>query len=657
MATTSDRIGASTQASVLAELQEKNQAHAENRLARIDVEARFAEEQVKRQQSADTWYDRVQEMLDDVGGEFRAAFGDDPTTVSEAKSFLDSLVSSMFDPESVLAATSTTTDIRSAGRLVTSPEFPSAITERTPDVWTTKDPNGVNRCQRSLISATVSAAGRVVAGAVGNASKALRAVQISLGLAASSEFGVGDALAAVAARTLLEVLGGQDIVVKQLRGVAQQISDLSRRMSARDYLFDHASFVREQQAKLIEADALLAQVEARLMDAPNFDSQTWDQARAIIKEVSETLRRLGIRDILSGLSAKPMKLYLLAAYAEVLLSVLRRYQIISDRITAALLVFPTNFADVRFDNLFAPLVDLVRCRVRKVIEDMDATIAKNSVLYYIVKEKQWSLELAAVAAFMKMSSRIDLPGKIDRFSGTAALRSAFAAITDALTPKPAERDLRFLIALGGSMVLVAKQKAAANIDGRLVVAAADAVIAECDAYLAAAGKKKPILGGYVGLVAVAAPTAVGVVARILKFAEDRQCTSMTSAIAEGRIDDAFQSDALTSSLEGHASSLIAHAIAAFEQDGGNRAAEADLLAVNQTFQNDARSLGLLDELKNGYAARHIEDRVIGEGAVLRDNDARIRRAAAAAGSNLSDRSPQFVPVSRAKAAYLAETGD
>ena len=654
--TSSDRIGSTSTAGKLSELQEKNRVYAENRLSRIDVEAQFAAEQVKREQSADTWYDRVQEMLDDVGDDFKQSFGDNPTTVAEAKSFLDSLVHSLFDPESVLASTSTSSDIQSADRLVASPSFPSGIAERTQDLWTYKDAYGAHRCQRSLIAATVSAAGRVVSGAVSNASRALRAAQVSLGLASSSAFGVGDALAAVAARTLLDVLGGQDIVVAQLRGVARQIADLADGMTSKDYLFDHANFIREQRDLLLNADAILAQIEASLLFAPQFDAAGWEAARKIIKQVSENLRKLGLSDLLSGFSAKPMRLYLLALYADTLLSVLRRYQAISDRIAAALLGFAQNFANVRFDNLFAPVVDLLRCRIRKVIEDMDATIAKNSLLYYIVKEKQWSLELAAVAAFMKMTAKVDLPGKLDRFSGTEALRDAFSALTKALTPDPNERDLRYLISVGSAMVLLAKQKAASNIPSSLVVSAAEATIVECDRYTQRSGHVKPLLGGYVGLVVVAAPTAVAAVAKILRFAEEHQCSSFTDAVSEGRIDEAFQADALTSSLEGHASSLIAHVIADFEATGGKRGAESDLLVVNQTFQNDARSLGLLDELKNGYASRHIEDRVIGEGAVLRENDVRIRRAAVAAGTTLPPKDPQFIPVKKAKAAYLAESG-
>jgi hypothetical protein len=113
---------------------------------------------------------------------------------------------------------------------------------------------------------------------------------------------------------------------------------------------------------------------------------------------------------------------------------------------------------------------------------------------------------------------------------------------------------------------------------------------------------------------------------------------------------------LTTSVEGKASSLIAHSVALFESGGGNRTAEADLLIVNRTFQNDARSLGLLDQLKNGYSSRHIEDRVISEGTTLRQNDARIRRASSEAGQTLGPKEPQFIPVRKARENYLAQGG-
>jgi hypothetical protein len=654
MATTSQRHADASLLSLLADLQDVNKAHAENRLARIDVEAQYAEEQVKRENSAGTWYDGTQEMLDDSSAEFKIAFGENPTTVAEGKSILESLVHSLYDPESVLSATREAGDVFSLDRLAGAPLFPSGVSEKLPDTWLKKTPYGATSCQTSLIAATVATAAEVAAGAVSNGARALRAVQTSLVAAMSSTDGVGAALAAVAVRKLLGALGSQDALIAELRSVAEQIATLVDSMTDADYLFNHALFVRQQQLKLSRAESILASVEGDLLASGVFDAVGWEAARVIIKEVSETLRKLGLSDILSGFTSKAIKLLLLATYAELILLGLRRLRAIQDVLTASLSSFQSKLAVVKFDNLFAPVVRLVRCRLRKVIEDMDAVILRNRLLLYLIKEKQWSVETAAIAAFMQMTKRIRLPDKLGLFSGVLDLQAGFASLVNHLAPAP--KDLSYLIEVGDLMVGLAKQKSAVNTPADAVVSAARSVVAACDSYIGVVSRRKSSSAAYLGLVVTLAPTAVSLVRRILDFARDRQCTSFTTAIESGIIDEAFEADSLTTSVEGKASSLIAHSVALFESGGGNRTAEADLLIVNRTFQNDARSLGLLDQLKNGYSSRHIEDRVISEGTTLRQNDARIRRASSEAGQTLGPKEPQFIPVRKARENYLAQGG-
>jgi len=629
MSTLSSRHSETSFSELIAELTQVNAEHVEKRLSQITAEAEYVEVQARNDLTGGFWYNTHQDQIVEVTREFSDAFSSNPLTVAEGQALVDSILSSFFDPESVLASLQESGDVLSLDRLLSDVPGAPSIGERIPSPFLAKDRLGASACQNSLVASTIGAVSQVAAGAVSNATKAVRSVQTSLLAAINSTPGIADALASTALRHLLSLIGGADLVVRQLKSTLEKIGQISASMGRDDYFSNYSLFIREQQIILQTVEVNLAVVESELSRSGRFNSAQWDSAQKIIKDVSDALCRLNSSLILGP--AKSIQLVLLTSYAKVLLSVLRRYQRLYGVNAGAIRGFRLQLPELKFDNLFAPIVGVVRCRLKKIVADMDVSIAKNRLFFSLLKSKQWSLETAAIAAFMRLMSKNFIPQKFSMISSELSIGPSFLKVESIVNDD--ELFLSVVISSADRVVLLATQKATANIGANLVTQAVLVAVANCDAYLNLSGNKSSAITDYVGLVVVAAPTAVRVVKGLLSFAESRNLTTFTQAVKLGQISKIFELDGLTSSKEGEALSLSAQAIAQLEVSGGNREASAELLQVVKAYQDDARSLGLLDSLLSGYSTRHIEDRVVTESVSLKMLDRRIKRASGATESS------------------------
>lgn len=645
----------------LARIQEKNRALVEERLSKIDTESQFAEERSKREESGGFWQEFVEEPLEEVGREFIEAFGGDEKSVGEAKANLESLIHSLFDPEALLAGITSgimPPEVVSLDRYFGDAAFPASIVERVTNLGGLKDPNAPEPCQRGVVQATVATAAKVVAGAVGNAARALKTVQTSIGFITEGIESAGAALMDLSVQDLLAVVGSQSFVIDQIISVTREINDIVDGMDEEDYPADHITIIRREQSRLQQADLQLQALEARLLAGARFSQPLWDSARENVDEARKKLCTFDLDVLVGGLTLKPLRLIGLVTYLETLCSILRRQQRQRERVQGFLLDFDRQFNEsARFDNLFVPVIDQIRCRLRKIIEDMDSTIAKNRFLRYLIKEKQWCLELLVIKSVMDFAKKLDLPENINKFTGTKAIVDAAEAVNDFVADQL--RDARKvsanqLLLICDSYVESVRRKAVRNVPSEAVVAEGEQLIKQAQLTKDEGNVFGGLLNGFSGSVAAHAATAVAAIGAIMEFAEERNLTGFVEAIREGNVTEAFGIDALTTSLEGQLTQLVACTVAIARESGGNPVAEAELLLVNEVFRDEARSLGLLDELLHNYAENHIEDQVEAEAAKLKENEARIQRAAEALGESVDGAQAQFIPPKEAKMKKLQE---
>lgn len=639
----------------LARLQEKNRVLVEERLSKVDVEAQFSEEIAKREETAGFWQEFVEEPLDEAGQEFIEAFGGDEKSVAEAKANLESLIHSFFDPESLLANLSAgilPPDVVSLDRFFGDAAFPASIIERVPNLGGAKNAFAPEPCQRGVVQSTLSTVGRVAAGAVGNAARAVKTIETSIGFLKEKFEELGPALMDMPVQNLLAVVGSQDIVIDQIISVTREIIETVDGMDADDYPADHIALVRREQSRLRQADNQLAALEARLFAGADFSQPLWDSARDNVRDASKALCGFDVDQLIGGLTLKPFKLIGLVTYLETLCAILRRTQKQRERVQGFLADFEDQFIETaRFDNLFVPIIDQIRCRVRKILEDMDATVAKNQFIRYLIKEKQWCLELLAIKAAMDFSNKIDLPDAVNKFTGTKAIMDAAEAVVDFtrdLNQQANEQSVNQLLLICESFTRNVRTKATRNVPFVAIVAEGEQLIKQAELCRVEGSFFGGLLNGLGGEIATYAGAAITAIQVIMEFAEERNLSSFTEAIAEGNLTEAFGIDALTATIEGQLTQLVACIVALSREGGGNPIAEAELLIVNEVFQDDARSLGLLDRLLHDYADAHVEEQLEVQAAKLKENEARIQRAAAALGETVDSTTAQFIPAKQAK---------
>ena len=644
---------------LLTTAQRKNRTLVEERLANADVESRLVERDAKRQESGGFWDLFVGASLEEAGDDFLTTFGGDETSVSSALANYEALVHGMFDPSALLAGFGSgvlSADVVSLDRQFGDAAAPASLIERVSDP-ARKDPYGVRRCQRGLLQATAAAGARVVAGAVGNALRAVKTVQTALGFLREATPDLAAGLMRMPVQSLLAALGSQDLILDKIVAVVRRILALVADMRERDYPANHVEFVRRQQLLLEDADRKLAALEARLLAGASFDKPLWDGAHRDIDAAAKALCTFDLDVLIGGITFKPFVLVGLVAYLETLLRVLARQQALRARLAGFLDGFDRAFlTHLRFDNLFLPVVDMIRCRLRRIVEDMDATIAVNRFLHYLLKEKQWCLELKAISALMRLSDKLRLPTAANKFLGTEALNKAARAVFDFVGGQHrriADASTEDVLELGAAFVLECRRKAVVNTPAAYVIGLGERLIRAAEECRGQGGAYGGVLNGFSGAAAADAAGAILVVGQVMEFAAERRLTGFTDALGQGDLAGAFGIDGFTAALEGQLTTLVAKTAAVARANGGNPIAELELAAVQALFQDEARNLGLVDRLANDSASGHIEERLDVDAPRYKASEAHIQRAATALDVRVDAGGATFVPPSTAKANKLA----
>ena len=71
--------------------------------------------------------------------------------------------------------------------------------------------------------------------------------------------------------------------------------------------------------------------------------------------------------------------------------------------------FNTALEDLsHLDNLYAPVIRGIRCRLQTLVGDMAATASKNNIATFLVREKLWCLELSILNKLMDASRAFDV---------------------------------------------------------------------------------------------------------------------------------------------------------------------------------------------------------------------------------------------------------
>ena len=262
--------------------------------------------------------------------------------------------------------------------------------------------------------ARVSAIG-TVQGIIGIQAKKLKtafsAAQATFGGLLGGNPEVGPAVFITGLKNYLVRSTAQNLLLEQIRDEINNINEEIEELTDSDYSINHKTVLSASIVELSTADNILrAQLDNVLQKFP-LNMTGYDNAKARIETVQEALCGIDLDDIFGGfLSPGVLKLTARLIYLEELLELLRISDEASQRILLNLGSFDTAYEDITFfDDLFVPVLQLIRCRLAVVMADMQSSIDKNKLANFVLKEKAWCLELTILSSLMDAAKVFDIP--------------------------------------------------------------------------------------------------------------------------------------------------------------------------------------------------------------------------------------------------------
>lgn len=597
----------------LPSLRAAHDRYVEERLLRVDVETRDAERLSAERRTGGFWDELVAEPLAEIGQVFEDAFDPAPEDTAAQKGELTAMLHGMFAADPVLSGLTANLDypdVRAADRLLAAPSSTPFPVERFGGPLTKSD-SSPETCARSIVTASIGAVAKTGIAAAGNVVRAVQAVGMTVGFVKRTVADLGPALMNLPAQDLLGVVAGQGALCAQAEKIARLLLKLLRSTDGAFLTVSAGADLYEVKALLQSADAALAREEALLFVGAPFDRGLWDSARRDVAAAADLLCDPTVKlDVDFFALAPPVLAETLIAALDATLRLLARQQALRLELELALAGFEIGFAQAtRFDSLFGPAVELVRCRIGLICEEIAAS-GSESFFRTLARQKRWCLELRAVEAFMRFSAKLDLPDKLEKFTGTAALRKAADAVlefVDEQRRKLADRDISRALALGFAFVTHARRSVQLRTYLPQAVALGDAFVVEIGKCATSGAPFVAALAAFGATVVEAAPEAVKAVDRILRFSEERGLTGFVSSAKAGRVEDAFKIDGLTASTEGALAAASARTAASVPVDKPVAAAKAARLAAAHADQ--ARAVGLYDALWNDAYSRHVDVRL------------------------------------------------
>ena len=575
-----------------------------------EVEVRYCEQLTDDWQAAGSWDAVTQPQLAVYASDAKAEFDADTASARATTAHFKAMMMSSFNPQTISARYSPpiVPTFRSMDGISSGIRLPpTGIMEQAPHYGASKTPLGEFDCQRNIFQAAASAVGQVALGAVSNHMKALQAVSMSAEFLLKSVSDIKSAFLSLSARELLALVASQDVVLAQVISVTKRINDVVASMSRTDYAIVHFTLLRREQIRLDQAISKLTVLKTDLLYGQAFDYELWESARQDINATDKEF--CGFPEL--NLSIKPIILVGLYLYLESLLKILARQQAMRDALEANLINFGNAFDQAtRFDNLYIPIIDAIKCRLERIVSDMEATLEKNRIIDFLVKEKLWCLELMAISAFMKFAGKARLPDVVNTISGTTALNNAAIAVLDFVKDQINSLEaasVRSVIATGFAFLGLIDAKLKVNLPAPPIIATGEDLIAQCERVASSNGLLGGLLGGFVGTVAAVAAIALSAVDGLLEFAESVNLTSFSDALKIGDIKQAFSVDSFTATIQGQASVISAQLSLLSSNEPVSEKSKATFDLYTTKYREDARSAALLAELSMDFSENHLTD--------------------------------------------------
>lgn len=379
-----------------------------DKLRQIELETKKAETsllkvQIEEKQSSDLFGSIYGQFKTDVSAGIETFLGEDFISFSDLSQGLDGALSNILDyknPLGALALTSTSM-LGTAGAslgLFSS----SGAAELTANMQSLK-----GKCD---LTGEAPKAIDMLAQNVSNISDTIKS-KFSEIAKLSSAFdnlrgnyeGFGAGLLTVVGNTLKIGLRREVTLIKEIKHSITQINGAVKKMSNDDYVTNHAYIISTVRDLILDANVNLDDVLTNISLGGNIPEGNLVFAKENITLAKDTLgnTKLELKALIPSLNAIKVAMYLVKLENQLI--ALEQLQLENQNTVRFFGAFEDTFiaATPGVDYVYAPIIDLIKCRLIKTANDMKATLDKKAQLTFLLKEKQWYVELLIALAFFK----------------------------------------------------------------------------------------------------------------------------------------------------------------------------------------------------------------------------------------------------------------
>jgi hypothetical protein len=528
------------------------------------------------------------------------AFPGDSQASSMAKDTLSGMLSGQFDPESALAAYADS----AAPTGFSGPAVVASLGAGFPTATKGlarfgKQQNGPTECSRSLVGATVTGIARIASGALSSELGAVAAAHQTVAGLSSLYTDLMSYLMTLPAEALSTLLVDKVTLLDNIDSKVDDLLKLALGLEESDYAFDHRSVVVRALAKLRVADDDLADISNVLLSGGNFQPAAWDRAEDNIQAAADILMDTEI-DAFPG--TRQLRIVMGLTGLNTHIQVLLCRQSLIEKIYANLAGFPTNFeASARFDNLFGPPIDQIRCLLKAVTGEMEALLQRGLASAFYIKEKQWYVELQALLAFMSGAARL-----ADTLSVGSSAASLSSEMTDSEEELNSPNDFTALTAMIEAFASELRSvifKPADN--SERLESLAFAIKSEISTQKNNVEEIEKMLAGFKGSFGSEITEALVVAGSLVSFLQSKDLLKMADDLKFGDITNFFMSGPRRTTKDEEALEKAAELLKYIKENQTQDYRE--LLEVYNVLRSRVRSDKLFRKLTTKAADNHIRD--------------------------------------------------
>jgi hypothetical protein len=590
---------------------------------RLTLEAETAATESAAEKSGGLFGTLMEAVTDGATAAFGSAFDGDIRSVSDATALFGNISGALLNPGGLIPSV---TPITLGGGKLPMPTGSITFAGGTPLIQQAinnqlkKSDGGATDCNNSVLIGTLNTVGDTLKGLASNTTKAVGAAHTVLAMATTQISGFTDALMALGAKAFEEALNDQTIVLEKMIDLIDKIQEDYADMDEEDFNLNHVEFIEVAKQFLIQADVRLEGVRVRLVDqGAGLDKDDYAAVKDLVDLVADTFCDVGAKEAFGlNFSIRPLRILTNVVLLEELNAVLAKSASSVEKLSGNVSSFVDSFEqDLKTDNLYAPIIGELQCRIKQIIADMGSTQSKNTSFSFFVKEKQWCIDLQVLAKLMSAADSLlaikdPTPEFLETTLGLGLFGDSTYLVRDALMDDATQQQqsvdsTESIVEAVGLYIDLVKKGLTTPLPPKLITARGAVVESKMERRIDEAGSTLGILTDFVGATGTDFIQGVGAASQFLTYLNDQDLGSMANALVSGDVSSLFSLDGATGKLEALALRYVSAALSCISPGSEDDQKRKELEKVNKLMQENARSSALQSSLMAGASDAYVEE--------------------------------------------------